>query len=538
MPALKKNLDSSEVLIPARIVIGVTGHRQFEDEEAVAEKIREVISRIVDMSPPMDHTPVVCSLLSPLAEGADRLVAREILELPDSQLEVFLPLDKEDYVQDFSTPESRAEFDRLTSQATRVSKLRSDAGRPEAYKQVGQFIVDHCSVLIAIWDGNPAKGTGGTAEIVQYAREKNRPLLWIHTGEENQITFEPGQGFDLSLYKDLDRYNAEKIDVREIERQAEQMGDDLLAKADKHGIARNEIQEIHEKLLPHFVRSDLLAMRYQNLHLRTGSMVYLLAAAAVAVIAFQTIFLPKWPAILVLEVLFMIAVLSIIYLGHRQHWHEKWIDYRFLAERFRSALFLLTIDFEMPVLSPSGYLSVHYAPRDWMLLAFSNVWAQIPDKPDVRIPSSQFQELKKYVNEAWIEDQIDFHEKASKKCVRRNRTLSVTGIVLFGITLAAAVVHIFHPGADWLNRLLSFTAISCPAIAGALGAIRTHREYRRNAKRYKNTAEQLGKSKEKIDKSENSEDLAVAVSEAYELMLNENADWCLIVRQHVPELPA
>jgi hypothetical protein len=51
--------------------------------------------------------------------------------------------------------------------------------RRDAYAHAGRYIVDHCDVLIAVWDGAPSRGRGGTAEIVQYALERNRPILRV-----------------------------------------------------------------------------------------------------------------------------------------------------------------------------------------------------------------------------------------------------------------------------------------------------------------------------------------------------------------------
>src|SRR4030067_1734359 len=91
--------------IPARIVIGVTGHRNLDNQPAIANAIRSAIDSIRQMVPPLRHTPLLLCVLSPLAEGADRLVAREVLKVPEAVLEVVLPLEKDGYMADFGTEE-------------------------------------------------------------------------------------------------------------------------------------------------------------------------------------------------------------------------------------------------------------------------------------------------------------------------------------------------------------------------------------------------------------------------------------------------
>lgn len=77
------------------------------------------------MAPPLGNTPLLLGVLSPLAEGADRLVAREVLKVPGAVMEVILPLEKTDYMRDFETDESKAEFEALLSQARTVRQLPS-----------------------------------------------------------------------------------------------------------------------------------------------------------------------------------------------------------------------------------------------------------------------------------------------------------------------------------------------------------------------------------------------------------------------------
>jgi hypothetical protein len=40
-------------------------------------------------------------------------------------------------------------------------------------------LVEECEQLLTIWDGLPAKGEGGTADIVAYARKRGRRVIVI-----------------------------------------------------------------------------------------------------------------------------------------------------------------------------------------------------------------------------------------------------------------------------------------------------------------------------------------------------------------------
>jgi hypothetical protein len=310
--------------VAARIVIGVTGHRTLQKEKPLADQVRAAIQKIRWLVPSLSRTPVVFSILSPLAEGADRLVVREALANPAAQLDVVLPLEKRDYLRDFKTPESKTEFEELLSRAHRVKRLQPATSRDEAYAQVGRYIVDHCDVLIAIWDGKSAAGHGGTAEIVEYARETRCPLFWIHTADAPAITEELGRGIDATPYQLLDEYNSESVDLHGVERCAQDRYQALLHAAESDGLAPDSLTAIREPLLSHYARADLLALRYQHLYLKAGSFIYVLAAAAVAVGAAQALFWPEYPQLVTIEVALMAALLGILWLGRRQRWHAKW----------------------------------------------------------------------------------------------------------------------------------------------------------------------------------------------------------------------
>jgi hypothetical protein len=51
--------------------------------------------------------------------------------------------------------------------------------RSDAYLEAGVRTVDECDLLLAVWNGEPAAGRGGTGEIVAYARTQEKPVWCI-----------------------------------------------------------------------------------------------------------------------------------------------------------------------------------------------------------------------------------------------------------------------------------------------------------------------------------------------------------------------
>jgi hypothetical protein len=157
------------------LTIGVTGHRQIAGDctEAIEAAVASILEDVRAKAP---HAPLL--LLTGLAEGADRLVAHLASERFGAELVVVLPRAAEDYRRDFATADSQEEFDHLLKSARLVVTCPENHPDPTAgYLWAGNFTALHSHLLIALWDGDAARGDGGTAEIVK-AKLKGRYAGW------------------------------------------------------------------------------------------------------------------------------------------------------------------------------------------------------------------------------------------------------------------------------------------------------------------------------------------------------------------------
>jgi hypothetical protein len=50
-----------------------------------------------------------------------------------------------------------------------------------------EFMIDHADELYAVWDGQPARGHGGTADVVTYARQRGVSVrvIWPEGAERD-----------------------------------------------------------------------------------------------------------------------------------------------------------------------------------------------------------------------------------------------------------------------------------------------------------------------------------------------------------------
>ena len=172
-------------MTPPSVRVGVTGHRFLAEVDKLRAAVAEALDRIEEAFPGRKLT-----IVSPLAEGADRLVAEAGLAR-DADLIVALPLPRDDCMTDFETDESKAAFLDLLAQAEEVRELPETEERNDAYAQVGEWVLDHSDAIIAIWDGRSAQGAGGTAHIARRALDRGMPLLHVKAGNRRPGTSEP-----------------------------------------------------------------------------------------------------------------------------------------------------------------------------------------------------------------------------------------------------------------------------------------------------------------------------------------------------------
>ena len=130
--------------------------------------------------------PVEWVIISPLAKGVDRIVARSILKKDNSRLQVLMPFSLDEYRNDFSDKYDLEEFNELLLKADPAltdnyinTQDSTSLPRTLGYLRVGKEVVDSCETLIAIWDGKTEESEGGTAEIIRYALERGRTILRI-----------------------------------------------------------------------------------------------------------------------------------------------------------------------------------------------------------------------------------------------------------------------------------------------------------------------------------------------------------------------
>lgn len=115
--------------------------------------------------------------LCSLAVGADQIFAHVLLA-SGGRLHAVIPC--QGYTGTFGDEAARQEFELLLSAAHEVTELPFTEPSEEAFMTAGREVADRCNLLLAVWDGEPAAGIGGTADVVSYATERGKSveIIW------------------------------------------------------------------------------------------------------------------------------------------------------------------------------------------------------------------------------------------------------------------------------------------------------------------------------------------------------------------------
>src|SRR5271170_7842649 len=175
--------------LPLFHVVGFSGHRQLENADAVARAVRLVLESL------QGESRGEWVALSSVAKGGDQLFVAQAMDMGLSWYAI-LPMPRVEFSRDFDEIEWKA-VERMLEKAEHVRVITENGPRNDAYLDCGMETVNGADVLMAVWDGDPVRGKGGTADVVEYAKSIGKPVIIIdaatcETRRENWPAFERG----------------------------------------------------------------------------------------------------------------------------------------------------------------------------------------------------------------------------------------------------------------------------------------------------------------------------------------------------------
>lgn len=471
-------------LVP--LIVGVTGHRDLVPDEipGIREAVRSFLTGLQKQFP---DRPV--QVLSPLADGADKLVAALALEL-GMKIIVSLPMPEDLYVRDFSTPESLQEFHRLRGEAEAVYELPivpdttreqiSDYGRHRDYQyaQLGVFLGAHSHILLALWDGKQTSDLGGTAQVVEFRRDdvmrgyapteklnsqlltedesdlvyhivvsRNRengapqpglvPMLgqWLTISESQPRQSELSETY-IKVFERTSEFNREAREhQREIEEQSYPLVDDTDARL---------LPEVTRTIHRLFCAADWLAIHYQAKRLTSLRITHSLAFLMGLVFLFYADLEARRLFVLIFFACFMLAFVIHSYAARKQ-WHARYLEYRTLAEGLRVQFYWAAAGVTTEMItkfSHENFLQKQDIDLGWIrnVMRVASIGCDIAPNTD---PQGLEIVLREWVGDADKGGQLRYY--SSKKSMYRERAQRVESLanltsIVVGIILVLCVI--------------------------------------------------------------------------------------------------
>ncbi|KWT60546.1 hypothetical protein ADL21_18555 [Streptomyces albus subsp. albus] len=149
--------------------MGITGHRGLP--EAVGRSVRDELVEYLRRYEPSGLCGVSC-----LADGPDAWFAETVLGL-GGRIEAVVPAQR---YRDGLPEDHHAVYDALLRRAVDVHETGLRDSSSEAHMAGSEMLVGLVDRVLAVWDGKPARGFGGTADVVAYARRTGVPVdvIW------------------------------------------------------------------------------------------------------------------------------------------------------------------------------------------------------------------------------------------------------------------------------------------------------------------------------------------------------------------------
>lgn len=571
--------------------VGVTGHMHEDlkgcDLDAVRSSIAAILVRLEKMVTAIhaQHRDAfrperpLLRMFSRLADGSDLLVAEEATRL-GFELHCPLPFAADVYQRGIA-PGWLDLYKRMLQTATHVVELDGDAAAlNESYFESRRMVLRHSDVLIAIWDPvHRLSQVWGTTRLVDEARHDDLLVVHIdpsspgtvhldvreedadiHKGEIGELEerlrslltpptpaersrwpWPPAPPYEAFLDERQRSWSLGFVWLpfrdfwhKGLIRKPQLHVADFLATATQEwtdgwnatpALPEPVRDSVDQGLLPPFAWTDKLADYYANLTRSSIILNYLMAAAAVLLaLAGHAL----GPSCIAAEFVLIVIIVGNTLVGNHLRWHERWIDYRVLAERLRLQRFLAPLGRITSHTRRPAHLSFSELRGSWLAWYFRAVVRElgmVGERYDAGYVEACRAVMLRLTGEK-DSGQIGWHRSNAARFAAIEKHLEWAGLFLFIATGSACAAHLIYH-----QPLLTLVTAALPAFGAALAAIAVHLQLDRIAKHSESMAEHLGKLAVYLKRQPaQSRKLGPPLEQIAQCMTSEVLDWRTLFR--------
>ena len=582
------------------LTVGVTGHREHKltgaDVSAVKATLNRTLSQLQEALKAVaeQHHSAFSSdapelrMVSALADGADTMVAKAALAA-GWRVDACLPFPREQYANDFSIAAHHDDFVALLEQVTVTFELPGDHGAATAaYEAVGRLLLEQSDVLLALWDGDPNRGRGGTSRVVADAVARHIPVIHVNTHAESptqllwtglgnaeiaQPTLEivPRATADIAIAQVVAALTVppeHKVDTRMLARfyreraatstpalpyplllaatgvrplsrrdlrpmQAEASSAELRALLSKSNGDEASMARFAEQLITRYGVADTAAAYFAQIF-RSGFVANFTLAAIAVILALSGLLFPalKLP-IICGELICVILILANTHAGKRFGWHERWMDNRHLAEQLR-ALALTSVLGDLGLRSHASHSNRDAAVTPGWVGWLARATARETGLPNATATNAYLGRVRDMAL-GLISEQMAYQQINADRMHKLEHRLHKAGEILFGGTIVACVAWIIAKlteipmglvGKVGMTEIVTFLTAVLPALGASIYGIRMQGDFAGVAFRSQVTVSRLGRLKRAMqDDPPDYARLSVRLRNLADIMLTDVSNW-------------
>jgi hypothetical protein len=459
------------------LVVGVSGHRDLVPDEipllegAVADFFADLRARFPDLP---------LRLITPLAEGADRLVAR-VAMAAGIPLTLLLPMPAEFYRMDFDA-ESDAVFEAMRAGSECVELPLLDGGcadsvsgpgpaRDRQYEYLGIYLAAHSHILLALWDGRESRAPGGTAQVVHIHQQDRVELLGgdgrspiDFSEDESDLVYhiacsrrEAGRpaaglrpGDSAWLTRDDLAPRTSRLPVRyaavfgrqaAFNRDLESLGP-AFGGGDRLAPPDADVDSLLRDIESLYACADALAVRFQRVAVRAlGTLFSFILLTGVCFILYADF--SGLDLMIYGYLLSLIVVLTVYGLERRAQWYRRYLDYRALAEGLRVQFYWALAGVTGP--TPARFAHDGFLRRQDLELGWiRNLMRFAGRRTDARAGTASPTDIERAIAE-WIDDhqgggQLSYYRRALARSASRSRFTARLANVCFAAGVFIAMI--------------------------------------------------------------------------------------------------
>jgi hypothetical protein len=289
-----------------------------------------------------------------------------------------------------------------------------------------------------------------------------------------------------------------------------------------------------------FTTADALSTQYQTKVTRTFQTIFVLATVATVLYGLFLVYgtgnRALQESLLAPYLLLLLSAYFVFYSAKRRDLHDRFVEYRALAEGLRVLLYWLACGRDSA--GTDGYLASHAVELHWIRVALrSAVWSSSPSHSEPRTRSDPDNSRRALRN--WIFREKNYYVGSSARSVRARKRSNLLVRILFICGGCASLLVLLQsrlPVAPLLKRI-AMVSFLCPSIAAGVAALVTKLGVLYRAQHHSRMLEIYTEAEHYLGECSAAEALGVAVALG-EAALRESEEWTVFRRDRRIDEPA